>query len=215
MLKLYGYYRSSAAYRVRIVLNLKGLAYEQVFVHLRRGGGEQFRPDYVKLNPQALVPTLDDDGVVLTQSLAIINYLEETRPEPRLVPADPAARARVRALALAVACDIHPLNNLRVLQYLKDELDIDEDARNRWYRHWVELGLGAMEQMVAGHPATGRFCHGDFPGIADACLVPQLANARRFGCDVGVCPTLVTIEGACAELPAFRAAAPENQPDAE
>ena len=215
MLKLYGYYRSSAAYRVRIVLNLKGLAYEQVFVHLRRGGGEQFRPDYVKLNPQALVPTLVDDGVVLTQSLAIINYLEETRPEPRLVPADPAARARVRALALAVACDIHPLNNLRVLQYLKDALDIDEDARNRWYRHWVELGLGTMERMVAGHPATGRFCHGDSPGIADACLVPQLANARRFGCDVGVCPTLVEIEGACAELPAFRAAAPENQPDAE
>ena len=215
MLRLYTYYRSSAAYRVRIVLNLKGLAWEPVFVHLRRGGGEQFKPDYVALNPQALVPTLVDDGVVLTQSLAIINYLEETRPEPRLVPANAAARARVRALALMIACDIHPLNNLRVLQYLKDDLGIDEDARNRWYRHWVELGLGTMERMVAGHPATGRFCHGDSPGIADACLVPQLANARRFGCDVGVCPTLVAIEGACAELPAFRDAAPENQPDAE
>jgi len=215
MLKLYTYYRSSAAYRVRIVLNLKGLAWEPVFVHLRRGGGEQFKPDYVALNPQALVPILVDDGAVLTQSLAIINYLEETRPEPRLVPADAAARARVRALALMIACEIHPLNNLRVLKYLKDELGIEEDARNRWYRHWVELGLGTMERMVAGHPDTGAFCHGDSPGIADACLVPQIANARRFGGDLGVCPTLVAIEQRCLALEAFRAAAPEAQPDAE
>jgi maleylacetoacetate isomerase len=215
MLKLYTYFRSSAAYRVRIVLNLKGLAWEPVFVHLRRGGGEQLQPDYLALNPQGLVPTLVDDGVVLTQSLAIINYLEETRPEPRLVPADAAARARVRALALAVACDIHPLNNLRVLRYLAHELGQDEDARDRWYRHWVETGLGAMETMVAGHPDTGAFCHGDSPGIADACLVPQIANARRFGCDLGVCPTLVAIDERCLALEPFRAAAPEAQPDAE
>jgi maleylacetoacetate isomerase len=215
MIRLYGYFRSSAAYRVRIALNLKGLAYERAYVHLSRGGGEQFRPDYVRLNPQALVPTLDDDGTVLTQSLAIIEYLDETVPEPPLLPADPAGRARVRALALAVACDIHPLNNLRVLKYLTDELGEDDAARNLWYRHWVERGLGAVEAMVAGHAATGPFCHGDAPGLADIFLVPQIANARRYDCDLAGCPTLVGIEEACLALPAFADAAPANQPDAE
>jgi maleylacetoacetate isomerase len=215
MIRLYDYFRSSAAYRVRIALNLKGLAFECVYVHLSRGGGEQFRPDYVKLNPQALVPTLDDDGTVLTQSLAIVEYLDETTPEPRLLPDDPAGRARVRALALAVACDIHPLDNLRVLKFLADELGTDDAARNKWYRHWVELGLGAVEAMVADHPATGRFCHGDAPGLADIFLVPQISNARRYDCELSGCPTLVAIEEACLALPAFADAAPANQPDAE
>ncbi len=215
MITLYGYFRSSAAHRVRIALNLKGLEYERAFVHLTRGGGEQFRPDYVKLNPQALVPTLDDDGTVLTQSLAIVEYLDETVPEPPLLPGDPAERARVRALALAVACDIHPLDNLRVLRFLTEDLGEDDAARDRWYKHWVELGLGAVEAMVADHPARGRFCHGDAPGLADICLVPQMANARRFDCDLSACPTLVEIDEACLALPAFADAAPANQPDAE
>ncbi len=215
MITLHGYYRSSAAYRVRIALNLKGLAYEDAFVHLTRDGGEQFDAAYTALNPQAQVPSLVVDGAVLTQSVPIIQYLEETHPEPPLLPATPLARARVRAIALAIACDIHPLNNLRVLTYLTGELGIDDDTRRAWYRHWVELGLGAVEAMVAAHPDSGRFCHGDTPGLADICLVPQLFNARRFDCDLAPCPTLVAIDAACQELAAFRDAAPESQPDAE
>ncbi len=214
-MKLYGYFRSSAAYRTRIALNLKGLAWDPTYIHLTRDGGEQFKPDYLKLNPQALVPALeDDDGTVLTQSMAIVEYLDETRPEPPLLPKSPAERARVRAIAQAVACDIHPLNNLRVLRFLTKDLGLSEDDKNRWYKHWVETGLGAVEKLLAGHPATGRFCHGDNPTLADICLVPQVANARRFDCDLSNCPTVVAIEQACLEMPAFSSAAPENQPDA-
>jgi len=214
-LELYGYFRSSAAYRVRIALNLKGIGYQPRLVHLTRGGGEQFAPDYAKINPQKLVPTLVDDHTALTQSLAIVEYLDETHPEPPLLPRDALARARVRAIALAIACDIHPLNNLRVLRYLTRDLGLSEDAKNRWYRHWVETGMAAVEAMLAGHADTGRFCHGDQPTLADIALVPQIANARRFDCDLGQCPTALGIDAACQTLPAFRAAAPANQPDAE
>jgi len=213
-MKLYGYFRSSAAYRARIALNLKGIDYEPVYVHLTRGGGEQYKPDYLGLNPQALVPAFEDDGHLLTQSLAIIEYLDETHPEPPFLPRDAAERARVRAIAQAIACDVHPLNNLRVLRFLTRDLGLSEDDKNRWYHHWVVTGLGAVERLVAGHPATGRYCHGDTPTLADICLVPQMANARRFDCDLSGCPTLVGIEQECLKLPAFSRAAPENQPDA-
>jgi maleylacetoacetate isomerase len=214
-MRLYGYFRSSAAYRVRIALNLKGLAHEAVAVHLLRGGGEQHQPAYRALNPQGLVPSLATDGAVLTQSLAIIEYLEEIRPEPRLLPGTPLDRARIRALALAVAADLHPLNNLRVLAYLRDELGQTQDGVGRWYRHWIATGLAALEAMVAGDRRTGAFCHGDQPTLADICLVPQLANARRFAADLGAYPTLVAIDARCRALPAFQAAAPEAQLDAE
>ena len=214
-MKLYDYFRSSAAYRVRIALNLKGLEYDREFVHLTRGGGEQHSDQYGGINPQNLVPALDDDGQVLTQSLAIIQYLEETRPEPALMPATPVERARVNSIALAIACDIHPIDNLRVLNYLSNELGVSGEARTAWYRHWVHLGLNSVEAMVAGHPKTGRFCHGDTPGLADICLVPQIFNARRFDCDLSGCPELLRINEACMEIPAFANAAPQNQPDAE
>jgi maleylacetoacetate isomerase len=214
-MKLYSYFRSSAAYRVRIALDLKGLPYETVPVHLTRGGGEQLAPGYRKLNPQALVPVLEDGALVLTQSLAIIEYLDETRPQVPLLPKDPVARARVRALALAVACDLHPLNNLRVLNYLTGPMGLTNDARQTWYRHWIAEGLGALEASLAGDRETGRFCHGDAPGLADCCLIPQLANAHRFKCDVAPYPTLLRIEANCQALEAFRRAAPEKQPDAE
>jgi maleylacetoacetate isomerase len=213
--KLYSYFRSSAAYRVRIALNLKGLAYEIVPVHLTRGGGEQLAPGYRKLNPQALVPVLQDGERVLAQSLAIMEYLEEVHPLPPLLPKDPAARARVRALALAVACDLHPLNNLRVLNYLTGPMGLGDDAKRAWYRHWIAEGLGALEASLASDRKTGRFCHGDAPGLADCCLVPQLANAYRFKCDVSPYSTLVRIENNCQALEAFRRAAPGEQPDAE
>jgi maleylacetoacetate isomerase len=212
-MKLYGYFRSSAAYRVRIALNLKSIDAEQASVHLRKG--EQKQPLFAAINPQKFVPVLVDGEVSLTQSLAIIEYLEETHPQPPLLPADPAGRARVRALALAVACDIHPLNNLRVLNYLKDPLGHDEETRNRWYRHWVAEGFDALEAVLANDPATGRFCHGDAPTLADVCLVPQVANAERFDCDLAPYPTIRRIAEAARALPAFAAAAPEKQPDAE
>jgi maleylacetoacetate isomerase/maleylpyruvate isomerase len=214
-MKLHGFFRSSAAYRVRIALNLKGLDYETVPVHLTRGGGEQFAPAYRRMNPQSLVPVLEDSGLALTQSLAIIEYLEETRPHPPLLPATPAERARVRALALAVACEIHPLNNTRVLTYLTGPLGLSGETRNTWYHHWIALGLQALEARLAGERETGKFCHGDAPGLADCCLVPQLANARRFKCDVAPYPTLLRIEANCQALEAFRRAAPDQQPDAE
>ncbi len=214
-MKLYGYFRSSAAYRARIALNLKGLAYESISVHLVKDGGAQFRPDYVKRNPQALVPTLETDDLVLTQSLAIIDYLDDICPDPPLLPDSPAARARVRAIALAIACDIHPLNNLRVLNFLTNELAVSSDDRTRWYHHWVESGLAAVEKMLAHDPGTGTFCHGDQPGLADICLVPQVANAERFACDLGPCPTIRRINDACLAMPAFSDAAPQNQSDAE
>jgi maleylacetoacetate isomerase len=211
-MKLYGYYRSSAAYRVRIALNLKGLAYESVFVHLRRG--EQRAPDYLKLNPQAFVPTLVEGDAALTQSLAIIEYLEEVHPKPALLPRDPPGRARVRALALAVACDIHPLNNLKILQYLQKELGLDQPARDAWYRRWVHDGFRAIETQLGG-PETGRFCHGDRPTMADVCLVPQAYNAERLKVDLAPYPTIRRIVAEARALPAFALAAPEAQPDYE
>ena len=214
-MQLYSYFRSSAAYRVRIALNLKGLSYEYLGVHLLKDGGQQLSESYRALNPTALVPTLVDGDAIIGQSLAIVEYLDETHPQPALLPADPAGRARVRAIAQTIACDTHPLNNLRVLKYLKHELHVDEDAKNAWYRHWVGLGLGAVEAMLAGSSATGRFCHGDAPGLADLCLVPQVANARRFDCDLSAVPTVLRIDAACRELQAFDLAAPAKQPDAE
>jgi maleylacetoacetate isomerase len=214
-IRLHGYWRSSAAWRVRLALNLKGLDWQPVPVHLLRDGGEQRRPDFLALNPQGLVPALEIDGQVLSQSLAIVEYLEETRPQPALLPADPAGRARVRSLAQLIACDIHPLNNLRVLQYLRDPAGLEETAREAWVRHWIGEGLRAMEARLASEAGTGRFCHGDAPGLADCCLVPQLYNARRYGCELGEFPALLRIESACAALPAFRQAEPSAQPDAQ
>jgi maleylpyruvate isomerase len=214
-MKLYTFFRSSASYRVRIALNLKGLDYEQIPIHLRRGGGEQFSPTYKAINPQALVPALEDQGRTLTQSLAIIEYLEERYPKPALLPADPADRALVRGMALVIACEIHPLQNLRVLVHLKNNLRHSEDDVNRWAQHWIHLGLSALEQIVVAGIKRGQFCFGDAPTLADICLVPQLANARRFGCDLSQFPTLLQIETHCAGLAAFANAKPENQPDAE
>jgi maleylpyruvate isomerase len=214
-MQLYSYFRSSAAYRVRIALNLKGIAYDYAPIHLLKDGGQQLAQAYTRLNPTALVPTLVDDGAVLVQSMAIIEYLDETSPQPSLLPGGPLDRARVRALAQTIACDIHPLNNLRVLRYLKRELNVPDDARDAWYVHWVEGGLLALEAMLASSPHTGRYCHGDTPTLADICLVPQLFNARRLKCDLRAMPTVQRIDAACLELPAFVQAAPENQPDAE
>jgi len=214
-MKLHTYFRSSAAFRVRIALNLKGLPYEAVPVHLLRHGGQQHQPAYRALNPMGGVPVLQDGALVLTQSLAIIEYLEEVHPQPALLPATPAERARVRALAQAIACDIHPVNNLRVLQYLKGPLGHTQDEVDAWYRHWVGLGLAAVEQLLANHPQTGRFCHGDTPGLADCCLLPQVFNARRYQCSLDALPTLQRIAAACETHPAFAAALPANQPDAE
>ena len=214
-MKLYSYFRSSAAYRVRIALNLKGLAYETVPVHLLKDGGQQLSDSYRSLNPTALVPTLVDGDLAVGQSMAILEYLEETHPAPALLPADAKGRARVRAIAQTIACDIHPLNNLRVLKYLKHEMGVGEEAKNEWYRHWIALGLASLEAMLVRSALTGRFCCGDEPGMADACLVPQLFNARRMECDVSAFPTVLRIDAACAELDAFRKAAPSSQPDAE
>ena len=214
-MKLYTFFRSSASYRVRIALNLKGLDYEQVPIHLRRGGGEQFSAVYKAVNPQALVPVLEDGGRILTQSLAIIEYLEEKYPKPQLLPANPADRALVRSMALIVACEIHPIQNLRVLVHLKNNFKLSEDDLNRWAQHWIGLGLSALEQMVAAESRRGKFCFGDTPTLADICLVPQLANARRFGSDLNRFPTLLGIETNCIALREFVNAAPEKQPDAE
>ena len=213
-LTLYSYWRSSAAYRVRIGLNLKGLAYTLAPVHLLRDGGQQHAPDYAALNPQQLVPALRDGERVLTQSLAILEYLEETRPQAPLLPADAAGRARVRALAQLVACDIHPLNNLRVLQFFDRQWNVPQPERDDWVLHWMREGFTAMETMLAASADTGDYCHGNTPGLADCCLLPQLYNARRFKLDLDAFPTLRRIEAACLQLPAFDAARPENQPDA-
>ncbi|MCG8426258.1 MAG: maleylacetoacetate isomerase [Chromatiales bacterium] len=215
MFRLYSYFRSSAAYRVRIALNLKGLEHEIVPVHLLRNGGEQNLPDYTAKNPLALVPTLEHDGLNLIQSLAILEYLEETRPTPALLPDQAAARARVRALAQTIACEIHPLNNLRVLDHLVNELGQDSDSKLAWYRHWINDGFIGLEKLLANSPETGRFCHGDTPTLADCCLVPQVYNAKRFNCPLDDFPTIQRINAACNELEAFRLAAPEQQPDAE
>lgn len=213
-MKLYTFFRSSASYRVRIALNLKGLAYQQVPIHLRRGGGEQFSAAYRAINPQELVPALEDDGKIFTQSLAIIEYLEEKYPKPALLPSDPAGRAIVRGMALSIACEVHPIQNLRVLNYLKANCNQTDEQVNRWARHWIDLGLSALEQSIVRR-GGGTFCYGETPTLADVCLVPQLGNARRFGCDLARYPTLLAIEKNCAALPAFASAAPEKQPDAE
>lgn len=210
-MKLYGYWRSSAAYRVRIGLNFKGIAWENIPVHLVRDGGEQYKTDYLTVNPQARVPTLVDGALTLGQSLAILEYLEETHPKPALLPGSVAERARARQIALAVACDIHPLNNLRVVRYLETKFGVPQAARDDWYRHWIRDGLTAVEKMVA--PA-GPFCLGDQVTLADVCLIPQLYNAHRFKAPLDDCPHLLAIETACLALPAFDQARPENQPDA-
>lgn len=215
MMQLYGYFRSSAAYRVRIALGLKGIDHEKAFIHLTRDGGQQHEADYRKLNPLGVVPTLVHGETVLTQSLAILEYLDEIRPSPPLLPGDPVGRGRVRSIALTIACDTHPLNNLRVLSYLTKDLGLSEADKLRWYRHWVASGLGAVEALLVENPATGLFCHGNQPTLADICLVPQVFNARRFDCDLSAYPTVVSIVDACNQLPAFAEAAPDRQPDAE
>lgn len=214
MLELYSYFRSSAAYRVRIALGLKELEYGMVPVHLVRDGGEQHADAYRQLNPAGLVPTLADSSVTLTQSLAIIEYLDEAYAPAILLPLQPAARARVRSLALQVACDIHPINNLRVLQYLDSALQVERRLREKWYRHWVELGFRALEAQLQSRE-TGRFCHGDVPSMADCCLIPQVYNAHRFNVDMTPFPTIQRIDAACASLAAFKAAKPEAQADAQ
>lgn len=215
-MKLYSYFRSSASYRVRIALNVKGLDYDMVAVHLQKGGGEQLSEAYRKLNPNALVPTfVDDTGAVLTQSLAIIEYLDEVHPEPSLLPGSALDRAHIRSIALQISCDIHPVNNLRILRYLSKDLKVSEDDKNAWYRHWCESGLAALETMLAADSRTGTFCVGEQPTLADCCLVPQVANAQRFNCDLSRVPTIMRIHAACAAQDAFARAAPASQPDAE
>jgi maleylacetoacetate isomerase len=213
-LRLYSYWRSSAAYRVRIGLNLKGLRYEILPIHLLRAGGEQRTAEYRRINPQAMVPVLQHGSRQLSQSLAILEYLDETWPARPLLPATARSRQRARAIALAIACDVHPLNNLRVLQYFEHEWHVPQPERDEWVRHWIRDGLAAFEAMLVDHPSTGEFCDGHLPTIADCCLVPQLYNARRFGIDVAQFPTILRIEAACLALPAFDAARPERQPDA-
>jgi maleylpyruvate isomerase len=214
-MRLYTYFRSSAAYRVRIALQLKGLAYDAISVHLLRDGGEQLQENYKKLNPSGLVPAFQDEWITLTQSMAIIEYLEDEYPQVPLLPKDAVGRARVRELAQIVASDIHPVNNLRVLRYLKDELGLDEAVKTEWYRHWLTDGLAVLETHLARDPSAGPLCHGYLPTIADCFLVPQVYNAQRHGIDVSVYPNIARINAACTKLPPFIAAHPDNQPDAE
>lgn len=211
MLRLYDYWRSSAAYRVRIALNLKTLRYQSIPVDL--AAGEQAAQEHHDRNPQGLVPVLEHDGRRITQSLAIIDYLERVFPPPCLLPADPVDRSRAYAMALIVACDVHPLNNLRVLKYLGTQLGASDEDRKHWYHHWLRQGFGALEQLLES-PGRGRFCHADQPGLADIFLVPQVYNARRFEFDLGPYPRIVDIEQRCLELDAFHQAAPEQQADA-
>ena len=214
-MKLYSYFRSSASYRVRIALALKGLPYDYVPVHLVKN--EQASDAFRAVAPAQLVPALeldDDDATTLTQSLAIIEYLDEAHPAPPLLPADALGRARVRTIAFDIACEIHPLDNLRVLRFLTGELKVSEDDKNRWYRHWVETGLEVVERQLAGHPQTGRFCHGDAPGLADCVLVPQIFNARRMDCRTDHVPTVMRVFEACMAEPAFSTTQPSACPDA-
>lgn len=215
-LTLYTYCRSTAAYRVRIALNLKKLDYTPHFVNLKKDGGEQHSAQYREINPQGLVPMLIDCDARVTQSLAIIEYLEERQPSPSLLPSTPLLRAQARSLAQQICCDIHPLNNLRVLSYLRTEMQQDEGARHHWYQHWVAEGLTALEQQLTQHGKhQSHYCVGDAPTIADLCLIPQLYNARRFNCDTSQYPTLNRIEDHCMTLTSFQQAAPEHQPDFE
>ena len=209
-MELYNYYRSSASYRVRIALALKGLEYDYKPVHLAKN--EQFAESYAAVSAARLVPLLRDGETMVTQSMAIMEYLEETHPEPALLPRDPGGRARVRALALDIACEIHPLNNLRVLRYLTRDLKLSEDDKNRWYRHWVETGLETVERQLLAQPAT--YCHGETPSMADCVLVPQIFNARRFDCRLDHVPQVMRVFEACMKLDAFERTRPENCPDA-
>ncbi|HEX4534987.1 MAG TPA: maleylacetoacetate isomerase [Rhizomicrobium sp.] len=212
---LYGYFRSSAAYRVRIALNLKGIVAQMKFVHLLKDGGQHHGADYKAINPQEMVPTLEHEGHKIGQSLAIIEYLDDVKPEPPLLPKDALGRARVRQIAYAVACDIHPVNNLRMLQYLRDQFGASEEKRAEWQQHWISLGFAAIETLLSQSRDTGVYCHGDTPTLADICLIPQMANARRVNLDLAPYPTLLRIEETALANPAFKAASPSEQPDAE
>ncbi|UAN34288.1 maleylacetoacetate isomerase [Enterobacter sp. JBIWA005] len=215
-MKLYTYFRSSASYRVRIALNLKGIQYDTESVHLLKSGGQQNSVSYRALSPLGLVPCLETDaGGHLTQSLAIIEYLEEVYPDAPLLPVSPGDRARVRGIAQTISCDIHPLNNLRVLNFLTGKFGLSVEDKEGWYSHWLTEGLLAIERMLIDDPRTGRFCHGNTPGLADCCLIPQVFNARRFNCSLERMPTIQRICLACEELISFHAASPVNQPDAE
>jgi maleylacetoacetate isomerase len=211
---LYSYWRSSSSYRVRIALNLKGIDYTQAPIHLVRNGGEQNQPAYREINPLGLVPALMHDGQVIVQSLAICEYLEETFPPSPLLPEDQQGRARVRGIVQSIASEIQPMNNLSVMQYLKKEMGQGDEAVEKWYRFWVDRGFAAVETWL-NNPGTGDFCHGDTPGLADCFLVPQVYNAERFNCDLEPYPQIMRITSLCRKLPAFQAAAPENQPDTE
>ena len=215
MIKLYNYFRSSASYRVRIALNFKGLAYDYAPVHLLKQGGQQLAPSFRAVNPDSLVPVLDDDGEVVTQSLAIIEYLEETRPEPPLLPRGAVERAYVRSIALSIACEIHPLNNLRVLRYLVKTLGVSEEQKNAWYRHWVEQGLAALEARLIAEKRSGRYALGDAVTLADVIIVPQIFNAQRLDCQLDAVPIIMRIFDNCMQLPAFVETQPSAQPDAE
>ena len=214
MVRLYSYWRSSAAYRVRIALNLKGLPYETVPVHLARDGGEHHRPAFNDLNPQELVPVLLHGNRILRQSMAIMEYLDETFPSPPLMPATARDRQRVRMIAQSIACDIHPLNNLRVLQFFEKTWSVPQAERDEWVRHWIRIGFDALEDTLADNPSTGTFCDGEQPTMADCCLVPQVFNAERFGVDMAPYHTIRRVVQACLALEEFQAARPENQPDA-
>lgn len=214
-MKLYTYFRSSAAYRIRIALNLKGVDYESIPVHLVRNGGEHLTEEYRTVNPIGLVPTLEEDEAFFTQSVAIAEYLEERYAQPAILPEALKDRAWVRAVAQVIACEIHPLNNLRVLRYLSNEAGMQEEQRLAWYRHWVETGLAAVEKMLIASPVPGRFCFGEEPTMADVFLVPQIYNAQRFKCNLTPFPTIRRVVDACNELDAFKRAAPEQQSDAE
>lgn len=214
-MKLYSYFRSSAAFRARIALNLKNIAYEIVPVHLTREGGAQYSTFYQALNPQGLVPALEHNGHIITQSMAIIEYVNEVHPEPALLPENPYLRAQARALALSIACDIHPLNNLRVLNYLTHDLESTDEEKKQWYTHWIQLGFAAIEKTLQTQANKGFFCFGETPSIADIFLIPQVINARRFHVDLTLFPRIVDIEQYCLTLPAFIKALPANQPDVE
>jgi maleylpyruvate isomerase len=214
-MKLYNYFRSSSSYRVRIACNLKGLQYEYLPIHLNRNGGEQFSEEFLSLNPQALVPVLDDGVSRVSQSLAILEYLEETHPQTPLLPYASKDRAAVRELSQYIACEMHPLNNLRVLKFLTGTLGLDETQKQTWITHWLRTGLTALERQLSTSPTRGAFCFGDKPTMADCCIVPQAFNARRFGVDIAEYPTLAAIERNCEALDAFRDAHPSRQPDTE
>ena len=215
MLKLYSYWRSTAAYRVRIALNLKRLSYQMIPVHLVKDGGQQHKPEYLEQNPQGLVPLLDDNGKLLSQSMAICEYLDEAYEGPKLLPTEPFAKAKVRSLCQVIACDIHPIDNLRVLKYLKAELKVSDEDKDKWYAHWIHEGFRAIEKQLQSYKEQGPFAFGEQASLADVFIVAQMYNARRFNLDLTAYPRLVDIEQHCLTLDAFKDAKPESQPDAE